>query len=474
VVSGTLTARDPNLYSQIMVVVTDATGASIKRPYSIKTIYPTFPVSPSVLPAGQIGAAYAQTLTASGGTAPYRFIPIKSACPKVSALLPPPPCNLFVVVDTQDGMPAGLRMDSSGRIPGTPTGPARTTTIEFLVMDAGYTGPITTNLLATLQDSIRQVQITIDQKGLALSATLPDGVSGLPYQQGITATGGVAPYRFELLGGALPPGLTLAQDGTLRGTSKTAGTYGFTVGATDSGTPGRTGAQAFSITIARPAVIAPRHAANTLSGAPVRIVLTEGASGGPFTGASIVSMDPADAGTAAIEMVSAGASPGYALVFTSSATFAGVVELRYTLQSAQGASLPESVLITVVPRPDPANDADVRGLSNAQVDAARRFASGQTVNVSRRLERLHDARSRQAVEGAVGVILPMSCTGQTDTAVVAGCGAASNGMLTLGAVPHADAAQGDLDGWSLWIAGTLRGGEQDGRDGLASTSTPAA
>ena len=63
--------------------------------------------------------------------------------------------------------------------------------------------------------------------------TLPGGTSGTPYSQVITPSGGVAPYTCAVSAGALPTGLTLADDGTLSGTTS-AGSYTFTITCTDA------------------------------------------------------------------------------------------------------------------------------------------------------------------------------------------------------------------------------------------------
>jgi uncharacterized protein (TIGR03437 family) len=59
--------------------------------------------------------------------------------------------------------------------------------------------------------------------------SLPKGVSGVSYQQALTATGGAGPYQFALTSGLLPPGLTLSREGVLSGTPMTAGAYRFTL-----------------------------------------------------------------------------------------------------------------------------------------------------------------------------------------------------------------------------------------------------
>ena len=78
-------------------------------------------------------------------------------------------------------------------------------------------------------------------------STLSNGTAGTAYPSTtITAAGGVAPYAFTFTG-ALPPGLNLSAGGVLSGTPTAAGTYNFTVQATDIN--GCAGSRAYSITI---------------------------------------------------------------------------------------------------------------------------------------------------------------------------------------------------------------------------------
>jgi hypothetical protein len=80
-------------------------------------------------------------------------------------------------------------------------------------------------------------------------ATLPNGSVGTPYNQLLSATGGTAPYTFSLSSGSLPPGLLLnGGTGTIAGTPTTAGTFSFSITATDAN--GCTGSRPYSITIA--------------------------------------------------------------------------------------------------------------------------------------------------------------------------------------------------------------------------------
>src|SRR5690606_14434498 len=57
----------------------------------------TITLAPATLPAGSVGTAYEQTLSASGGTAPYSF------------------------AVTAGALPAGLALDAGGMLAGTPT-----------------------------------------------------------------------------------------------------------------------------------------------------------------------------------------------------------------------------------------------------------------------------------------------------------------------------------------------------------------
>jgi hypothetical protein len=73
---------------------------------------------------------------------------------------------------------------------------------------------------------------------LALTATAPfhSGEVGIAYAPvALSATGGVQPYAWSVVEGALPAGLSIGSDGTVSGTPTSAGTFTFTVQAADSG-----------------------------------------------------------------------------------------------------------------------------------------------------------------------------------------------------------------------------------------------
>jgi hypothetical protein len=69
----------------------------------------------------------------------------------------------------------------------------------------------------------------------AANIALPAGAVGAPYSQVLSASGGITPYLWVANG--LPPGLTLAQNGTLSGIPTTAGTYAFDTSVIDASGP---------------------------------------------------------------------------------------------------------------------------------------------------------------------------------------------------------------------------------------------
>ncbi|BCL76177.1 hypothetical protein JHS3_19130 [Jeongeupia sp. HS-3] len=126
-----------------------------------------------------------------------------------------------------------------------------------------------------------------------------------------------------------------------------------------------------------PPVLAP-VSATTVSGAPVTLDVTAGASGGPFTGLALVT--PPANGTAEVR--------GLTIVYTPPPAFAGVVTIGYALSNAWGTTR-GTATVTVNARPDPSKDPEVTGLLAAQTDATKRFARAQLDNFNRRLESLH-------------------------------------------------------------------------------------
>jgi hypothetical protein len=75
-------------------------------------------------------------------------------------------------------------------------------------------------------------------------SSAPPAIGSLPFHNGevgvayaainLTASGGTLPYNWTVAAGTFPPGLVLASDGTVSGTSTTPGNFGFIVSVTDA------------------------------------------------------------------------------------------------------------------------------------------------------------------------------------------------------------------------------------------------
>ncbi|MFC7379211.1 IPT/TIG domain-containing protein [Brevundimonas sp. GCM10030266] len=144
--------------------------------------------------------------------------------------------------------------------------------------------------------------------------------------------------------------------------------------------------------------------AETLQGVPVTVRISD-TIGGPFSGAAVVSIDPADAGTATI----AGSGAAWDLTFTPDGAFSGEATVTFSLTNSTGTT-DGTLTIAVEARPDPSQSAEVRGVATAQVTSARRFADAQLNNFQRRLQALHDGTN----DSSNGLSLNVGFGGQSD------------------------------------------------------------
>jgi len=226
------------------VKATDANGCVGTLSYTLSPICPTITIAQSTLPQGTVGTAYSQTLTASGGVAPYSSWTITSGT-----------------------LPAGLTLNAStGVVSGTPTASASpATSITVRVNDVnGCQGS-------------RSITLQICPVVTLAPATLTAPIVGTTYSQSITASGGTASYTYTLASGALPAWATLSSAGVLSGapTNTTAAT--FTVKATDGN--GCAGTLAYTVTPVCPTIsIAPASLAQGTVGSAYSQTLS--ASGG--------------------------------------------------------------------------------------------------------------------------------------------------------------------------------------------------
>ncbi|MDQ3010721.1 MAG: putative Ig domain-containing protein, partial [Acidobacteriota bacterium] len=209
----TLSNAKPVGSHTIAIQATDNCGLSTISPFTLNVNCQVITVTPPSTNTGTAGTPFSQTFTQSGGIGATTF-------------------------STASTLPTGLALASNGVLSGTP-------------MQAG-TFPITVN--ATDSNGcmgMASYTLTINCPAITVNPpSLPNGTTGAAYSQTISATGGTAPYSFDVISGTLPTGLTLAPGGNLSGTPAQSGTFNFTITATDAN--GCTGNRAYALVIACP------------------------------------------------------------------------------------------------------------------------------------------------------------------------------------------------------------------------------
>lgn len=146
---------------------------------------------------GRVGNSYSVNLSISGGTAPYTYSVVTGS------------------------LPPGLSV-SNGKISGTPT-KAGSYTFTLKVTDKnGKTDTATCTII-----------ILTSPVNLNCGACDDDYINaGVAYSANLSVSGGTGPYTYSVVGGSLPNGLTVS-NGKISGTPTTAGSFTFTIKATD-------------------------------------------------------------------------------------------------------------------------------------------------------------------------------------------------------------------------------------------------
>ncbi|QWT18978.1 autotransporter domain-containing protein [Bacillus sp. NP157] len=415
--------------------VTDAAAQTADKNYQLVVNAPGIAIAPGTLPQGKVATAYpSTTLAASGGTAPYTYAIIAGSLPAGLTLSPagavsgtPTAAGSFPVTITATDR-NGFQASQAYTVAVDQATPVIVNSTASVPANGSVTVPMTSQggpvTSATVSQAPAHGNAAVNGLNIVYTpahdyfgtdtfqytATGPGGTSA-PATATITVTPGAVPtvsaQAATLLAGKAVTihAAANATNGPFTAaavvtppTSGTAVVQGtdivYTASADASGTLGfdYTVSNAFgasqpahvTLTV-NPLPVAPALTGTVVAGSSVQVNLTALAHGGPFTGAKLVSVSPANAGAASIQP----SADGYLLSFTAAPAFGGSAQVMFTLSNAYAESAPGTVTIVVTPRSDPSKDPEVLGVLDAQAEAARRMATGQISNFQRRLETLH-------------------------------------------------------------------------------------
>lgn len=322
VLSGTTTH---NGVFPVTVRVTDATGITSTRRYSLGMRGPILTLEPVSLPAGTAAVAYPATpVVVAGGVVPYSI--------------------------SVNGLPDGMIHDAvAGTIGGIPR-EAGSFEVFIDATDSSGGGVATINRTYTLD--IAPATLTLQPE------SLPAAAVGVSYRQTFSASGGIAPYRFSVSGEVVAPGIVFdVAAGELVGVPTQPGTYTFSVTAEDStGGIAATTTRSYTLSVSQPAsavtLIAPvanDDSAIVPSGETMTIPLT-GNDTGTITSISIVTQ-PANGNVVTAPPPHGGGV--HSVFYTATRGFAGSDSFTYVAVGPEGTSAPATVRITVNPFPRP-------------------------------------------------------------------------------------------------------------------------
>ncbi|MNK69476.1 putative Ig domain protein [compost metagenome] len=281
--------------------------------YSMTVAAPTISIAPATLPVPTVGVAYSQGITATGGTAAYSYAVTAGSVPAGLNLAPDGTLSgtptaagaySFTVTATDSSTGAGPYSGSraySGTVAaGAPVAGNVSATVAYgssanpitlnlsggaatsvavasaashgaatssgtsitYTPTAGYVGPDSFTYTASNgigTSAPATVSITVGVPTVSLTpASLPNATAETPYSATVTAAGGTAPYAYSVSAGSLPAGLSLnTATGVLSGTANVAGSFSFSLRASDSSTgvgAPFSATNSYTLTIAAPVI----------------------------------------------------------------------------------------------------------------------------------------------------------------------------------------------------------------------------
>lgn len=349
-------------HSFVVISEDPAGNQSTSAPISFNVVL--LVVTPTTLSDGAVASAYSATISATGCVGP---------------------CTFAV---TAGALPAGITLSSAGELSGTPTAGG---SFDFTVTatDAGASG-ITAEQAYTL---------VIAAPTVTSASTLAAGRRGFAYSQTLVGSGGTGPYTFALgrralQSGPLPAGITLSSAGVVSGTPTEIGSFFIKVVVTDSSTgsgPYFSEVSLILVVNAAAITVTPATLPSVMAGVSYDQPLSASGGSGAYT-----------------YTVTAGALPSGITLSTAgrlsgSSYQVGDANFTVTATDAFGNSGSVPLRLTILTRPDPSQDPDVRGLDAAQAEAARRLTGAQFDNFSQRLEQLRSGGGTSAMTNGLNL-----------------------------------------------------------------------
>lgn len=328
--SGTPIAAGTYTFSVTAVDETDSGLGPVTQVYYLTILAPEIRVVPPSLPNATRETAYSQTLIASGGTAPYGFS------------------------ITYGVLPQGIELTPAGVLAGTPTTVGSSIFVVTATDARGFTG-----------GTIYQIKV-LEAPLQAIDDTAT-AIAGTPLNIAVTAND-AGPFASIAIATAPASGTAVVSgfDVVYTANAEFVGTDTFTYTLTGTG-----GSAQATVTVSVGATpVARSRSLHAVAGVPIDVDVTEGATGGPFTAATLVTIVPANSGTADIAQVGSGANARYVMTYFPLPEYAGSAAVNFTVDNGFATSAVATITFDIAPRVDPPiTPPEVAAALGVQVEA---------------------------------------------------------------------------------------------------------